>query len=256
MKGALFFAVSQSGRSPDLLSLAEAARAGGALTVAFLNDDRSPLAELCEATLPLHAGPERSVAATKSWICSLAAILQLAAHWAEDGELLEALDRLPDDLARAAELSWAPALPILAQTEHLYVVGRGIGLALAQEAALKLKEVCGIHAEAVSAAEMMHGPLTLAGANFPVFAFTQHDEAYQSVADLLTLLEQRAIPLIAAGPSPSGGCLRLPCDPSLSPFLTPIVLMQSFYPLLEMLALERGRDPDAPAHLTKVTETV
>jgi glucosamine--fructose-6-phosphate aminotransferase (isomerizing) len=256
MLGALFVAVSQSGRSPDLLHLAEAARAGGALTLAFVNDTDSPLAEICEIALPLHAGPERSVAATKSWICSLAAILQLAAHWAEDRQLLDTIDRLPESLAKAIERDWSPAVQALAGADNLFVVGRGIGLALAQEAALKLKETCGIHAEALSAAELMHGPLALTGPNFPVLVFSQHDEAYQSVADLIGALVARDVPVIAAGPTPGGGCLMLPCDAALNPFATPIALIQSFYPVVEGIARRRGRDPDRPPHLKKVTETV
>ena len=255
MRGALFLAISQSGKSPDLLHLAEAARAGRAVTLALVNDTESPLAEICEVTLPLHAGPERSVAATKSWIASLAAVLQLAAHWAEDRQLLDALERLPEGLARAADQDWTPAARQLAEAENLYVVGRGVGLALAQEAALKLKETCGIHAEAISAAELMHGPLTLAGPKFPVLVFSQHDEAYQSVADLVAALTARGVPVIAAGSAPGGG-LTLPSDPSLNPFVTPITLIQSFYPLAEAVARSRGRDPDNPPHLKKVTETV
>ena len=254
MQGALFLAISQSGRSPDLLHLAEAARAGGAFTLAIVNDTDSPLADICEVTLPLHAGPERSVAATKSWICSLAAILQLAAHWAEDRQLLEALDRLPGALAKAAEQDWSRAAQQLSQADDLYVVGRGVGLALAQEAALKLKETCGIHAEALSAAELMHGPLTLAGRDFPVLVFNQHDEAYQGVADLIAALTARGVPVIAAGSAP-GDCLTLPAEPSPNPFITPITLIQSFYPLVETVARMRGRDPDEPPFLTKVTET-
>ena len=256
MSGALFVAVSQSGRSPDLLHLAEAARAGGATTVALVNDAASPLAAICETVLPLHAGPELSVAATKSWICSLAAILQLVAHWAEDSALMQAVERLPSDLQRAAGHDWTGAAERLAAAGNLFVVGRGIGLALAQEAALKLKETCGIHAEALSAAELMHGPLTLTGADFPVLVFSQHDEAYQSVADLVGALAARDVPVIAAGPTPGGGCLELPCDPSLSPFAKPIALAQSFYALVESVARLRGRDPDRPPHLRKVTETV
>jgi glucosamine--fructose-6-phosphate aminotransferase (isomerizing) len=256
METALFFAISQSGRSPDLLHLAEGARAGGATTLALVNDTASPLAGICEVTLALHAGPERSVAATKSWICSLAAILQFVAEWAEDAQLVSAVASLPDALKIAAAQDWGAAAPLLAATQNVFVVGRGIGLALAQEAALKLKEVCGIHAEALSAAELMHGPLTLAGPDFPVLVFSQHDEAYQSVADLIATLAAREVPVIAAGPTPGGGCLALPCDPSLNPFVTPIASIQSFYPLVERVARMRGRDPDAPPHLKKVTETV
>ncbi len=255
VSGALFVAISQSGRSPDLLNLAEAARAGGAITVALVNDIESPLAAICEHPIPLHAWPENSIAATKSWICSLAAILQLAADWAEDGALHRALKRLPDDLAKAAELDWQAAAQPLAKAENLFVVGRGIGLALAQEAALKLKETCGIHAEALSAAELLHGPATLVGPDFPVLLFSQHDEAFQSVADLIARFSDRGVPVIAAGPPAIGG-LALSCDAALNPFAMPIALAQSFYPLVESVARLRGRDPDAPPHLTKVTETL
>ena len=256
VKEALFFAISQSGRSPDILHLAQAARTGGALTLALVNDTASPLADICEMTVPLHAWPERSVAATKSFIASLAAVLQLAAHWAEDKSLLTALDRLPQALEQAASTSWQAALPLLAEAESLYVVGRGIGLAPAQEAALKLKEVCGIHAEALSAAELMHGPAALAGPKFPVLVFSQHDEAYQGIADLVAELIARNVPVIAAGPASAPGAITLPCDPALNPFAMPIVLIQSFYLLVESVARARGRDPDRPPHLSKVTETV
>ena len=136
------------------------------------------------------------------------------------------------------------------------MAGRGVGLATAQEAALKLKETAGIHAEALSAAELMHGPLTLPGPKFPVLVFTQQDEAFQSIADLVAVLVARDVPVIAAGPAPGAGCLTLPSDPGLNPFVMPISLIQSFYPLVEGLAHERGRDPDAPPHLKKVTETL
>ena len=256
MKGALFFTVSQSGRSPDILRLAEVARAGGAITVAFVNDADSPLAEICEIVLPLHAWPERSVAATKSVIASLAAVLQFVAHWADDKELLDALERLPSDLANAAALDWGAAVPLLAKAKSLFVTGRGVGLAVAQEAALKLKETCGIHGEALSAAELMHGPMALAGPDFPIFVLSQPGEAFPGLVDLIATLAERRVPVIAAGPAAGGGVLRLPFDAALSPFTMPIALLQSFYPLVERVARARGRDPDAPPHLKKVTETL
>jgi glucosamine--fructose-6-phosphate aminotransferase (isomerizing) len=255
LRGALLLAISQSGQSPDLLHLARAARAGGALTLALVNASDSPLADICEATLPLHAGPERSVAATKSWICSLVAVLQLAAYWANDTELLDLLEQLPEALERAAGQNWSAAAPILADAESLFVVGRGVGLAVAQEAALKLKETCGIHAEALSAAEVMHGPLTLAGPRFPVLVFSQRDESYQSIADLVAVLRARDVPVITAGPA-GGGSISLPADAGLSPWLAPVALIQSFYPLVDEVARRRGRDPDHPPYLQKVTETV
>ncbi len=252
---ALFLAISQSGRSPDLIRLAEAAREGAALTVALTNDPASPLAAACEVVLPLHAGPERSVAATKSYIASLAALLQLLAIWSQDKDLLHAVERLPDDLADALSRDWRPAVPALAETRSLYVVGRGAGYAAALEAALKLKETCGLHAEAMSAAEIMHGPMALAGPDFPVVLFSQRDEALESLSAFAASLTARGVPVLSAGPVQAGGLMRLPSADGLHAFAQPIALVQSFYPLAEALARARGHDPDHPPHLMKVTET-
>lgn len=256
MRGALFLAISQSGRSPDLLELAEAARAEGAVTVALVNDASSPLAALCETVLPLHAGPEHSVAATKSFIAALAAILQLAAHWRRDGALLRSLARLPDDLDAALRRDWSAGVPILAGAKNLYVVGRGPGFALAQEAALKLKEASGLHAEALSAAELMHGPLALAGAEFPVLVFCPGDEARAGIMELVHGLHELRVPVIVAGLRAVPGNVALPIGDGLDPHTAPLALIQSFYPLADAIARVRGRDPDNPPHLKKVTETM
>ena len=255
LAGALFLAVSQSGRSPDLLSLAAGARAGGAVTAALVNDEASPLATSCEWVLPLRAGAERSVAATKSWIASLAAILQLVAAWSEDAALRRATDRLPDDLAAAASADWDAAAGLLAGAADLFVVGRGPGFAAAQEIALKLKETAGLHAEAYSAAELMHGPLPLAGPRFPVLVLSQDDAALPGLVELVDLLIERRVPLLVAGPAARPGAVALPLAAGLHPFAAPIALVQSFYPLAERVARARGRDPDRPPHLSKVTET-
>jgi glucosamine--fructose-6-phosphate aminotransferase (isomerizing) len=255
MSEALFLAVSQSGRSPDLVASAEAARGEGALTVAFVNDADSPLASCCEIVLPLHAGAEHSVAATKSYLASLTALLQLIAHWSGDPLLDRAVRRLPDDLGDALRRDWQAAVPMLRGVNSLYVAGRGPGYAAAQEAALKLKETCGLHAEAVSAAELMHGPLTLTAPDFPVVMLGQNDAALPSLQELSAGLIGRGVPVIAAGPGAWEGALVLPSDAGLHPFAQPICHMQSFYPLAESLAHARGRNPDRPQHLRKVTQT-
>ncbi|MCP4381957.1 MAG: SIS domain-containing protein [Hyphomicrobiales bacterium] len=255
MDDGLFIAISQSGRSPDLLTLTDAALAGGALTVAVVNDTGSPLADRCEIVLPLHAGPEKSVAATKSYIASLAAILQLAAHWSQDAGLTNAVARLPDDLSDALACDWRIALPALVDTESLYVAGRGPGFAAAQEAALKMKETSGIHAEALSAAEMQHGPLALAGPDFPVVLFSQRDAALDALTETGRQLVERKVPVLSAGPADIDGATRLPTLSAIHPFAQPLALIQSFYPLAEALARRRGHDPDRPPNLKKVTET-
>jgi glucosamine--fructose-6-phosphate aminotransferase (isomerizing) len=251
----LFIAVSQSGRSPDLLDLAEAARAGGALTLAVVNDPASPLAERCELVLPVRAGREASVAATKSWIGSLTVLLQLVACWSGAPELEAAVARLPEDLAAAAAADWGAAESLLAAASSLFVVGRGPGFPAAQECALKLKETAALHAEAYSAAELMHGPLTLAGADFPVLALSQQDASLPGLVALLDQLAGRGVPLAVAGPAARGGALALPLATGLHPMAAPIAAVQSFYPLADAVARARGRDPDRPPHLSKVTET-
>jgi glucosamine--fructose-6-phosphate aminotransferase (isomerizing) len=256
MKDSLFLAVSQSGRSPDLLRLAEGARAGGAITAALVNDPGSPLAAMCQTILPLRAGPERSVAATKSVIAALATILLLAAHWRNDAALLRTAQDLPRQLDAALGLDWSAAVPVLAGADHLFVVGRGLGLAIAQEAALKLKETAGLHAEAISAAELRHGPLALAGPAFPALVFAQPDETLDGTLALAEELRRRDVPVIVAGHAPLAGTMALPGVAGMHPDAAPIALVQSFYPLADAVARARGRDPDRPPNLTKVTETV
>jgi glucosamine--fructose-6-phosphate aminotransferase (isomerizing) len=256
MRDALFIAVSQSGRSPDILDLAQAGRDDGALTVALVNDTTSPLASTCEVVLPLHAGPEKSVAATKSFIAALAAGLQLVAHWSQDKALLAALDALPDVLHKAARLDWSPALEFLSSVDDVFVVGRGVGFAVAQEAALKLKETSGVHAEAMSAAELMHGPWTLAGDKFPVLVISQRDETLGGVNDLVAKLAEQNVPVIVAGAAEGPARVTLPFVESAHPYTAPIAMIQSFYPLVNAVALTRGRNPDNPPRLRKVTETV
>ncbi|WP_371129865.1 SIS domain-containing protein [Phenylobacterium sp.] len=252
LEGVLYLAISQSGKSPDLLSAVEAAKRGGALVVALVNDEASPLAALADRTLPLHASPELSVAATKSYIAALAAIAQLVAAWTQDERLEAELDKLPEVLARAWEMDWSPAAARLKDAHNLYVLGRGVGYAVAQEAALKFKETCGLHAEAFSAAEVLHGPMALVTAGFPVLVFAQADESEASVLEMAKGLEARGADVLLAGGPPSNVLPTL----GAHPILEPIVRIQSFYRMANALSLARGHDPDRPPHLNKVTETV
>lgn len=253
---ALFVAISQSGMSPDILSLAEAARDDGARSVALVNVEDSPLAGLCETVLPVRAGPELSVAATKSFIASLGVMLQILAAWTGEKPLAKACETLPDDLEKALACDWSQAIDMLAAVDGLYVIGRGPGFAIAQEAALKLKETCGLHAEAVSAAELKHGPLTLAGPDFPVLAFSQDDASLPGLVQTGTDLVARGVPVLSAGPASIEGATVLPSVAGLHPYAMPIALIQSFYRLAEAVSRARGRDPDKPPFLAKVTETV
>jgi glucosamine--fructose-6-phosphate aminotransferase (isomerizing) len=231
----LMIAISQSGRSPDLVRLATAARRDGAFVVGLVNDERSALAAACELVIPLCAGDERGVAATKSFLLACVALLQLAAAWSGSAELHAAAHAAPDALAAATALDWTAALAPLAGATSLYVVGRGLGLAAALEVALKLKETCGLHAEAFSSAEVLHGPVALVTPGFPILA----------LGDDAAPLAQLGATIHNAGPGVAG----------VSPLLVPVCQVQSFYLALPALAAARGLDADRPRHLRKVTET-
>lgn len=252
----LCLAISQSGRSPDLLASALAWRDRGARLVAFVNDETSPLAQAADVLLPLLAGPERSVAATKSFIAALAAQAALVAAWSEDEALSSALSTLPQDLDAAFTLDWSKALPLLDGDRSLFVLGRGYGLAVAREAALKLKETCALHAEAFSSAEVRHGPMAIVRDGFPVLAFAGSDAGGQDVAAASAEFAERgaAVALATAQPTTDASILHLPAQ-SAHPAIQPILQIQSFYRFAEALARRRGLDPDRPAFLKKVTET-
>jgi glucosamine--fructose-6-phosphate aminotransferase (isomerizing) len=251
---ALCLAISQSGRSPDLLAAVEAAKQSGAYSLALVNADDSPLAALADTVLPLRAGPELSVAATKSYIATLAALVDFVAAWSEDADLSEALDAAPAQLERAWQADWSSLTERLRDVGGLYVVGRGLGLGIAQEAALKFKETCGLHAEAFSAAEIRHGPMALVKPGFPLVVFRQEDETGASVDELVAEIVGRGGEVFVAGPA-TPGAVELPSEPA-HPAIQPMLQIQSFYRAVNALSLARGLDPDSPPHLTKVTETV
>ena len=251
----LALAISQSGKSPDLLAAVERMAAGGASSVALVNAPGSPLAALAGTELPLHAGPERSVAATKSFVASLAGVASLVAAWAQDAELEAALNDLPPLLDAAAEADWQPFIAALSSARGLYTIGRGPGLSVAAEAALKLKETCQIHAEAFSAAEVRHGPMALVGPGFPLLVFRQNDDAADSVDSLAEDAARRGAPIFVVGASLSG-TIRLPVPETAHPALDPLLQAVAFYSAVEQLARARGQNPDKPPNLRKVTETL
>jgi glutamine---fructose-6-phosphate transaminase (isomerizing) len=253
LRGQLFLAISQSGSSDDLIETAAAARAANAVTAAIVNDTGSPLAEACEFVLPMAAGPELSVAATKTFVASLAASLRLVARWSGEPALAAACERLPARLKQAAELDWSEALAPLTRATALIAIGRGPTLAIAREAALKLKETCALHAEAFSGAEFRHGPIALVANALPVLMLTPGDASAAGFGDLAADLRAAGARVLAAASDGARGSL---------PVLTldqadadAICLIQSFYAFLLRLAPARGADIDRPRHLQKVTRT-
>jgi glucosamine--fructose-6-phosphate aminotransferase (isomerizing) len=257
LDGALVVGLSQSGASPDIVAALGAAGAVGGTTVAIVNADASPLAAVADHVLPQHAGAERSVAATKSLICTLAVATRLVGEWLDDKPLLEALEQLPDRLDMALACDWSPAVPLLREATSLYVVGRGPGLAIAAESALKLKEAAGLHAEALSAAEIHHGPRAIIGEGFPLMAYALADPGGDDARSLALELAASGARVAVASHAPvAAPALHLPLPPPLHPLLDPIVAIQAFYPMAAALAEACGHDPDHPRGLKKITATL
>ncbi len=255
LQGSLCLTVSQSGRSPDIVEMARAARAGGALTVAVTNDAASPLAAASERVLALHAGPELSVAATKTFVTSAVAGLALLAEWKGDAALLSAVAALPGHLEAAARSDWGALGDRLVSAGSLYTLGRGPGFAMSGEAALKFKETCLIHAENYSSAEVLHGPVSIVGQGFPVLAFAAADAAEDTVVAVADALAAKGAEVFVTSDR-AGQAARLPAVRTDHPLTDPLALIVAFYAMVERVALARGIDPDRPRHLAKVTETV
>ena len=253
-RDSLTIAISQSGQSPDVIAPVRYFRDGGGTTVALVNDVASPLARAAEWAMPLHAGAEQSVAATKSFIASLVAGARLVAHWQNDPELSAGLAALPAALEVAARADWSAAIEVLAPARTIMVVGRGISYPVALEAALKFKETSQLHAEAFSGAEIRHGPMALIEAGYPLLIFATRGAAQASLVQLaLEMRERGARVLLAAPPDVAERDLTLPL--AAIPDLDPIVAVQALYVMAAQLAAARGIDPDRPRHLSKVTRT-
>lgn len=254
LKGQLVLTISQSGRSDDLTEFTAMAKEAGALTLAIVNDVDSPLAKACHVALPMAAGPELSVAATKTFIAALTALLRLAAAWTGDDKLDAAIDRLPDRLAAALDLDWSSATGVVSQASSLIAIGRGPTLAIAREAALKLKETSNLHAEAFSSAEFQHGPVALVSPLYPILMFVPGDAAAAGMRALAADLRGKGAALFSAdhGEEAAGGLPVLAPD---HPDADAVCLIQSFYALAIRVAERRGVDVNRPRHLQKVTRT-
>jgi len=248
-------AISQSGKSPDIVAMARAAREGGAVTIAITNTGGSPLATGSDHAIDIRAGIEKSVAATKTFVTSAVAGLAVLGHWTGDVDLIAALDDLPRHFARAIDCDWMAMAPVLADDQSLFILGRGPSLAIANEAALKFKETCGMHAEAYSAAEVMHGPLALVHPGFPVLVLAARDASEASAADSADQVAGKGAAVFATTDSVDKAG-RLPFAATGHPLTDPLALIVAFYVFVEAFARHRGLNPDQPPNLRKVTETV
>ena len=248
---ALFIVISQSGQSPDLVAATRSARESGARTVAIVNVVASPVAEAAEFVIPMEAGVEHSVAATKTVVGSMAAGAELIAALAADAALRSALDRLPDRLSRAVALDWSVVSNDLAAASAVFVSSRGLGLGSAREIALKLAEILRLPALGFSAAELQHGPRAALSARTPVILMRLNDETAATVDQLAEDLRASGIVSHLAG-GPQGSLPWIGDDDAATDAITMLV---PAYRMIERTARSWGFDPDRPPQLSKVTET-
>jgi glutamine---fructose-6-phosphate transaminase (isomerizing) len=260
----LLLAISQSGAGPDVAGVTDAARRGGAITVALTNEPGSPVTAVADGTLLLHAGPELAVAATKTYVASLAALAALVARLAPDAPWVPALHDLPAaaDEAAARGRAWvagdgAEAVAEFAAADEAFVVSRGHNLPTALELALKFKETGRIFADGYSSADLLHGPVALAGPEVPTLVARPDGPIGASIDGALAIAGRTgAAPWTIGGRERVGAPRSLALDAPLPEPLTPVALVIPGLVLVEAVARARGRDPDAPPGLAKVTRTL
>lgn len=252
MRGVLFVVISQSGRSPDLVTATQVARNVGALTLAIVNDEQSPAAVAAELILPIGAGHEHAVAATKTVVASMLAGACLVAKLARDDELTEALRRVPLRLSRALHCDWSAWAGAVAGAAATFVVGRGYALGCVREIALKVSETLRVPAIGHSAAELRHGPWASINPSTPVLVLRQNDRTAAAVDGVTRDLEGTNARVFTAG----GATATLPWIGDGHPACDPVLMLVPAYCAIERVARERGFDPDNPPHLSKVTQTL
>jgi glucosamine--fructose-6-phosphate aminotransferase (isomerizing) len=252
MRGALFVVISQSGRSPDLITATEVARKSGALTLAIVNDEHSPAAVASELVLPIGAGAERAVAATKTVVLSMIAGARLVAALASDNDLHDGLRNVPSRLSAALACDWSAWADSAAGAAVSFVVGRGYGLGCVREIALKVSEILRVPALGYSAAELRHGPRASVTQATPMLVLRQNDEAAAAIDDLVRDLQGTGERVFVAG----GAAQTLPWIGDGHAVFDPVVMLVPAYLAIEAAALKRGFDPDNPPHLSKVTRTL
>lgn len=252
LRDALFVVISQSGRSPDLVNATASARALGALTLAVVNEENSPAAAASELVLPIGAGAERAVAATKTVVLSMIAGARLVAALARDGDLSEGLQQMPRRLSGALACDWTAWADRAASAAAAFVVGRGYALGCVREIALKVAEILRVPTLGYSAAELRHGPRAAITPATPVLVLRQNDEAAATVDALIGDLTEAGESLFTAGGA--GG--SLPWIGDGNAVCDPVLMLIPAYLAIEKAARRRGFDPDNPPYLSKVTRTL
>ncbi len=242
----LVIVISQSGRSPDILAQAQMAKEAGAFVVALVNDEHAPIRDIVDVFVPLRAGEEKSVAATKSYLCTLSALAQMVACWTQNDALKQGLSGLPNALQATLEKPAQLNVDQFRGLRNLVVLGRGLGYAVSKEVALKLKEVCSIHAESFSSAEFLHGPVTLVEQSLSILEISIDDESAVSHQAQVKEVLSRGADIIHLSQFKG----------SVHPRLAALTVMQRFYVDIAQVAVALGFSPDEPKGLKKVTRTL
>jgi glucosamine--fructose-6-phosphate aminotransferase (isomerizing) len=260
LRSSSVIALSQSGRTPDVVEYVERARRRGAFTIALTNDPASPLAEAAEAIVPLGAGEERAIAATKTYTAELAALTLLAAHAAGAGAAyvdgVRASAVLLAELIERLEPSVRALATTLAFVGRMFVVGRGPEFATAREISLKLMETCRVAAEPLTATDLAHGPVAALDALFPVWMIASNDASLPAVVDAAKRVRAGGGTILASGPAAGaieGAAAVLAVPPPPLPLLGPLLSIAPGQVFAWALAQAKGLDPDRPNGLAKVT---
>ena len=255
LKNAVCLSISQSGQSPDVVSLTSSAKKQGTFSVAITNDPNSPLAGTANVAIPMVAGPELSVASTKTFVVSMVAGLHLVALIKEDQNLIRFIHQLPECLYDSVQTDWSVLLETLANKNGLYVLGRGTSFAVANESALKFKETCRMQAASYSSAEVLHGPVEIVNKNFLVLGLVSRDATESSIVEVCEQLSKIGADVFATSNNLKLS-KQLTFIPTPHPLMDPISIITSFYSFVEKLAVLRGFNPDQPSHISKVTATI
>lgn len=261
MHQALVIGVSQSGQSPDIVGVVAEGRRQGCPTLAITNAVQSPLAQAAEHVIPLHAGDEQAVAASKTYTSSLAALALFSALLAGDQERLAQLRAMPERVSHTLSglTSILPRIERYRYINHCAVIGRGYNYATAFEIALKVKELTRVVAEPYSSADFRHGPIAMIQDGFPVIMVVPSGAVTRDLSALVDELEQlRAEQLIISDDRAllERAHLALPIPASVPEWLTPLVAVLPGQLFGLALAKVKGLNPDQPLGLRKVTETL
>jgi glucosamine--fructose-6-phosphate aminotransferase (isomerizing) len=253
-RGHVVVALSQSGKTPEIVTVCERLKAAGAVTIAIVNDAATPLGDAADVTVAIGAGAERAVPATKTVTGQFLAVASVAAAFGTLPFAAHDLRAVPDAVAALLDDSGPPAAVAEGWTraDRLIVSGRGLLAAAAQEAALKLKETTGILAEGLSSADLLHGPIGAVGPDVPALVLDDGGPTAPDARELEGKLREAGAPVTRCAPAPGA---ELPIGPDVHWALAGICAVVRAQQVARELTLARGRDPDAPPGLSKVTET-